>query len=79
MTGQPRGGGQGETRAIRMPQCPHVIAHWVTGEDHEQITAAIDYARGISDAAALPLLLARLTQPCQARDEYQAQQNQEGS
>ena len=53
--------------------CHHVIAHWVTSADRQQITDAIDYAREIGDLQALPLLLARLTDPCEARDTYRAQ------
>jgi hypothetical protein len=71
--------GVGPTDAAAIPQCHHVIAHWVTAKDLEQINGAIDYAREIGDTAALPLLLAQLTLPCQAREDYRAQQNQEGS
>ncbi|EST24364.1 hypothetical protein [Streptomyces roseochromogenus] len=56
--------------------CHHVIAHWVTDEDQQQINEAIAYARQIGDLEALPLLLARLTQPCDARDAYRAQKEQ---
>ncbi|MEU7400735.1 hypothetical protein [Streptomyces sp. NPDC044948] len=51
-----------------MAACHHVIAHWTTQEERQQITDAIAYARRIDDLAALPLLLARLTQPCDARN-----------
>ncbi|GAB2714627.1 hypothetical protein [Streptomyces bullii] len=54
--------------------CHHVIAHWVTDEDKRQITDAIAYARQIGDVEALPLLLARLTQPCEARDRAQKEE-----
>lgn len=53
--------------------CHHVIAHWVTDEERQQIADAIDYARKVNDLTALPLLLARLTQPCIARDAHRAQ------
>lgn len=55
------------------PTCHHVIAHWVTDDERQQITEAIAYARTIGDLEALPLLLARLTQPCDARDTHRAQ------
>lgn len=47
--------------------CNHVIAHWTTQEERKQISDAIAHARQIGDLEALPLLLARLTQPCDAR------------
>ncbi|MCX3059579.1 hypothetical protein [Streptomyces beihaiensis] len=58
---------------MTIPACHHVIAHWVTDEDRQQINHAVAYAREIGDIQALPLLLARLTQPCNARDSYRAQ------
>ncbi|MFE6362948.1 hypothetical protein ACFVP3_23490 [Streptomyces sp. NPDC057806] len=57
------------------PACHHVIAHWVTDDDRQQINDAIVYARDVGDMEALPLLLARLTQPCDARDTYHAQKD----
>ncbi|WND33986.1 hypothetical protein RI578_06615 [Streptomyces sp. BB1-1-1] len=48
--------------------CHHVIAHWTDQEERKQITDAIAYARQVGDLQALPLLLARLTQPCDARN-----------
>jgi hypothetical protein len=56
--------------------CHHVIAHWVTDDDKRQITDAIAYARGVGDLQALPLLLARLTQPCDARENHRAQKDE---
>ncbi|MER5698896.1 hypothetical protein ACWDBO_44930 [Streptomyces mirabilis] len=53
--------------------CNHVIAHWVTAEERQQIVAAIAYARRVGDMAAMPLLLLRLTSPCEARDSSRAQ------
>ncbi|MET9089417.1 hypothetical protein ABZX77_47460 [Streptomyces sp. NPDC004237] len=50
--------------------CYHVIAHWVTDDERQKITDAIDYARRVGDLEALPLLLLRLTAPCSARDTY---------
>ncbi|UGQ10534.1 hypothetical protein LO772_27365 [Yinghuangia sp. ASG 101] len=51
-----------------MGECRHVIAHWTTEAERQEIVDAIDYARRIGDVAALPLLIARLTAPCSARD-----------
>ncbi|MFF3848018.1 hypothetical protein [Streptomyces sp. NPDC002328] len=47
--------------------CHHVIAHWTTDEERQQLVAALAYARDVGDAQALPLLIAQLTQPCDAR------------
>lgn len=55
------------------PTCHHVIAHWVTDAERQQINEAIAYAREIGDLEALPLLLLRLTQHCDARDNHHAQ------
>lgn len=54
--------------ANRTRQCHHVIAHWTTPDERQAILDAIAYARRIGDLAALPLLLDRLTAPCEARD-----------
>ena len=62
--------------AVSDSTCHHVIAHWVTDADRQQITDAIAYARQVGDLQALPLLLAQLTQPCEARDAYRAQKEQ---
>ncbi|MDX3694951.1 hypothetical protein PV726_32360 [Streptomyces europaeiscabiei] len=75
----PSAAGPEATDAAAIPQCHHVIAHWVTDTDREQIKAGLAYAREVGDLAALPLLIARLTLPCQAREVYSAQQNKEGS
>ncbi|MDX3020109.1 hypothetical protein [Streptomyces acidiscabies] len=56
--------------------CNHVIAHWVTEDDRQQITGAIAYARNVGDLEALPLLIARLTGSCEARDTYRAQKEE---
>ncbi|WP_327349638.1 hypothetical protein OG772_20360 [Streptomyces sp. NBC_01321] len=48
-------------------QCWCVINHPVTEQQRAELNEAITYARRIGDAAALPLLLARLTGPCPAR------------
>ncbi|MGW3827816.1 hypothetical protein ACWEAF_37515 [Streptomyces sp. NPDC005071] len=48
-------------------QCWCVINHPVTDAQRAELGEAIDYARRIGDAAALPLLIARLTGPCPAR------------
>ncbi|QIJ62570.1 hypothetical protein [Streptomyces sp. JB150] len=57
--------------------CHHVIAHWVTDDERKQINDAIDYARQVGDLQALPLLLAQLTEPCDARDAHRAQGEQD--
>lgn len=51
-----------------MGECRHIIAHWTTAAEREQLLDGIDYARHIGNLTALPLLLLRLTQPCDARD-----------
>lgn len=51
-----------------MGECRHIIAHWTTAAEREQLLDGVDYARHIGDLTALPLLLLRLTQPCDARD-----------
>lgn len=48
-------------------QCWCFIAHPVTDAERAELDEAITYARDIGDAAALPLLIARLTGPCPAR------------
>jgi hypothetical protein len=53
--------------------CNHGIAPWGTDENRQQIANAIAYAREDGDVEALPLLLAWLTQPCDARDAYHVQ------
>ncbi|MFE3413462.1 hypothetical protein ACFXMT_35690 [Streptomyces mirabilis] len=45
----------------------------MTAKERQQIVAAIAYARRVGDMAAMPLLLLRLTSPCEARDSYRAQ------
>lgn len=59
-------------------ECHHVIAHWVTEEDRQRIAEALEYARSVGDLAALPLLIAQLTQPCEAREQYRAAQRATG-
>ncbi|MFD4830168.1 hypothetical protein ACFWPV_09975 [Streptomyces uncialis] len=57
--------------------CHHVIAHWATPGERQQITDAIDHAVQTGDTAALPLLLARLMEPCAARDTHTEQPAEE--
>ncbi|MFI5799088.1 hypothetical protein [Streptomyces sp. NPDC051677] len=56
-----------EDGAARARQCWCVISHPVTDEERAELAKALDYAREIGDAEALPLLLLRLTGPCPAR------------
>jgi len=56
-----------EDGAAPVRQCWCVINHPVTDEERAELAKAFEYAREVGDAAALPLLLARLTGPCPAR------------